>query len=396
MTTRRTQGCGLRAGATDRALASLAALALIAGCPPSEYNLSDGKVEPTSGSESTGDQPCLDGVKQPWESDVDCGGPICEPCGAGLGCKVDADCLSGICALGVCSDDPCDAPDACPMVAAPCLVSSCVPGVGCVLEPVRDGLPCDGLGGPGDPPPPDLSAICIGGACVPACAVECAALDGPCRTGFCNPQTGNCGVEWARDGLPCMTDEALEGSCEQGVCVGAPATSILYLFSFDDPNAPWEADPPWEIGPPKPSGCSSSGIEDPEIDHSGFPEGGLAGLVIGECVPPLPPPGACITSPPLETKVQGEIILRYWEVLDLPQGPGSGATIEVHDGLGWNPVPLSEHLIGPEWTERELSLSAIADPPMQLRFCASLGMMSPPASGWSIDDVTIECLGCQP
>src|SRR5689334_15655290 len=47
---------------------------------------------------------CDDGVRNAAESDVDCGGPLCGPCGNGGACVVGADCRSGFCLAGVCAD----------------------------------------------------------------------------------------------------------------------------------------------------------------------------------------------------------------------------------------------------------------------------------------------------
>jgi hypothetical protein len=37
------------------------------------------------------------------ETGIDCGGPVCMPCGDGLGCMVDGDCQSGICLATKCA-----------------------------------------------------------------------------------------------------------------------------------------------------------------------------------------------------------------------------------------------------------------------------------------------------
>jgi uncharacterized protein YjdB len=45
---------------------------------------------------------CSDGVKDGFETDVDCGGPECAPCGATLACLAGTDCASGTCLQLVC------------------------------------------------------------------------------------------------------------------------------------------------------------------------------------------------------------------------------------------------------------------------------------------------------
>jgi hypothetical protein len=45
---------------------------------------------------------CDDGARNAAETGVDCGGPLCPKCSAGEGCKVDADCITAICADSIC------------------------------------------------------------------------------------------------------------------------------------------------------------------------------------------------------------------------------------------------------------------------------------------------------
>ncbi len=47
---------------------------------------------------------CDDGEIGGGETDVDCGGPTCDPCGLGQSCKQNPDCVSGHCRNGLCSE----------------------------------------------------------------------------------------------------------------------------------------------------------------------------------------------------------------------------------------------------------------------------------------------------
>lgn len=51
---------------------------------------------------------CVDGRFGEGETDTDCGGAACQPCGKGQICKAASDCESGYCVDGVCCDTPCD------------------------------------------------------------------------------------------------------------------------------------------------------------------------------------------------------------------------------------------------------------------------------------------------
>jgi hypothetical protein len=45
---------------------------------------------------------CMNGMHDGLETDIDCGGPVCLPCGSGKLCLVNADCQSSICSAGHC------------------------------------------------------------------------------------------------------------------------------------------------------------------------------------------------------------------------------------------------------------------------------------------------------
>ena len=54
---------------------------------------------------------CSDGMKDGSETDVDCGGSTCSPCGLGMACLVNADCTSfgcdvhlKVCIAATCTD----------------------------------------------------------------------------------------------------------------------------------------------------------------------------------------------------------------------------------------------------------------------------------------------------
>ncbi len=50
---------------------------------------------------------CTDGVQNQDESDVDCGGMTCNPCGNGKGCSMPSDCVSQVCTGGSCAIPTC-------------------------------------------------------------------------------------------------------------------------------------------------------------------------------------------------------------------------------------------------------------------------------------------------
>src|SRR5262249_32521894 len=48
--------------------------------------------------------PCADARLDGSETDVDCGGPECAPCGLGRVCRLDSDCATERCANGACAE----------------------------------------------------------------------------------------------------------------------------------------------------------------------------------------------------------------------------------------------------------------------------------------------------
>jgi hypothetical protein len=50
---------------------------------------------------------CNDFTQNGNETDVDCGGPDCDPCSSGSACFVNSDCESGVCDGGVCQEASC-------------------------------------------------------------------------------------------------------------------------------------------------------------------------------------------------------------------------------------------------------------------------------------------------
>jgi hypothetical protein len=45
---------------------------------------------------------CVNGIKDGQETDVDCGGPVCQPCSDFQACILNRDCRSGLCFQGLC------------------------------------------------------------------------------------------------------------------------------------------------------------------------------------------------------------------------------------------------------------------------------------------------------
>jgi hypothetical protein len=201
---------------------------------------------------------CTDGVQNVDETDVDCGGPDCDPCPDGSTCITWSDCQSGVCAQGLCGGAACDdgvrngnetdvdcgGPDCslCPNGSACVENSDCISNIctnnRCVGPECSDGAQNGSetdvdCGGPDCAPCPDgsgcndptdcESGVCILNICVPAqCGdgvlngnetdLDCGGPDcGPCPPGSdCN------------DHPDCQS-----GICDQGTCTTPDCTDTV-------------------------------------------------------------------------------------------------------------------------------------------------------------------------
>ena len=100
----------------------------------------------------------VNGVKDGLETDVDCGGPVCQACVAGQKCLVGSDCQSGACNNGICSSG----------VPATC------------SDGIKDGLETD--------------VDCGGPVCVPCSAGKQCKLPRDCQSGLTCRFMGSQGV----------------------------------------------------------------------------------------------------------------------------------------------------------------------------------------------------------
>ncbi len=104
---------------------------------------------------------CDDGLKNGDETDFDCGGSRCAPCGAGLHCGTSLDCATSLCVGGV------------------CVAPGCTNGT-------KDGSETD---------------VDCGGSCGKCVDGKTCAAAGDCANGFCNPTTLKCATPTCSDGF---------------------------------------------------------------------------------------------------------------------------------------------------------------------------------------------------
>lgn len=158
---------------------------------------------------------CTDMIKNGTETDVDCGGGVCSPCGQGRACNGSADCSTGICTGGVCggclSNADCPAGAVCDPNVRQCVGMCPAPRVSCggaCVDVSSDPQNCGMCGNFCAAGAACVNGACTGTACMPGfalCANVCVNLNG---------DPNNCGA----CGLHCAPGQ----SCTMGICMIAP------------------------------------------------------------------------------------------------------------------------------------------------------------------------------
>ncbi len=221
-------------GAGSRGIGALIAAAVAASCGWPEYAFdgsSDegaeagaaGESNPSGGSSGAGGtaavrggtsgrggsagspDSCHNGMLDPPETAVDCGGGTCPACGPGDPCDLDVDCTSGCNTLnGICEPETCGDGDPNGMetdedCGGPDCELRCADGFEC-----RTDSDCE-------------SNLCQGGRCV---ASVCDPKAGPCGTATCH----------CANGRECRT----HADCASGNCAGGTCAEGSKVFSRND------------------------------------------------------------------------------------------------------------------------------------------------------------------
>ncbi len=243
---------------------------------------------------------CSNGVLDPDETDIDCGGEWCKPCGYHGNCISNKDCQSGWCnakkwcGVGACDDGalngsetdtdcggtctPCDDGKKC-QVGGDCKSGGCVGG-SCVVGTCTDGhkngsetdKDCGGTCAPciaGQAC--GVDADCVTGLCVlavcKACkyASDCPGADTACRTRTCTD--GACGATFGDEGT--VAGGQVKGDCLKVVCDGQGSTKTV----TDTTDVPDDSNP-----------CTDDTCVDATPTHTNVGEGiAIAAQTAGDC-----------------------------------------------------------------------------------------------------------------
>jgi len=339
---------------------------------------------------------CADGVQNQDESDVDCGGVTCDGCLGDLACATDDDCLSGTCTAGLCEPVDCLIDSDCDDLDGACTSGECDPMTfTCTAVPGNEGADCD------DDNPCVGATTCQAGVCGGGTPKDCSAMSDACHVGSCVMDTGECESTAKDDGTKCEDGNACtkQETCSSGVCGGS--LGALFTESFTTKDTGWTLDPQWAIGPTAVSvGCS--GGQDPALDHSSTDDNGVAGVVLGGCIPDkVIHDYYCLTSPPIDTTLAAaDVHLSFWRWLNSDYTPYMKNKIEVWNGNAWTIVfetAGSPAIHDVAWKFLSHDVTAYKNPAFQARWCFNLGSTAVfLVGGWNIDDVTVGPAACMP
>jgi hypothetical protein len=139
---------------------------------------------------------CVDGLPNGSETDVDCGGGICQRCGMGKHCSAAADCSTAVCVGNACG---CATGADCPAGFTNCVAGVCQPDISCTNR-IKDGSETD---------------VDCGGSCQPCAPGQQCATGADCTATVCN--SGTCGCVSTTD-CPAGTADCVAGVCRPASC----------------------------------------------------------------------------------------------------------------------------------------------------------------------------------
>ena len=175
------------------------------------------------------DGTCRDGVQNGRETDVDCGGADCLPCGLNEDCDGDDDCASGVCSRGECVLEACldgamngtETDVDCGGDCTPCMDGQdCAVGSDCASEVCDSGSCAEPSCTDGVLNGDETAADCGGPICEGCPNDEECAVDGDCLSGFCSLRR-LCADPSCSDGV--WNGEESDVDCGGAMCDGCGA-----------------------------------------------------------------------------------------------------------------------------------------------------------------------------
>ncbi len=208
------------------------------------------------------------------------------------------------------------------------------------------------------------------------------------------------------ENICCKSDKECDDGddlCTKDLCVddfcfheptGAPGCCNMPLFEDDfSTDKGWKLDTTWEKGPTKVSAGQQYAGPDPANDHTGSTDNIVAGVKIGDNAPTDIHDWYWLTSPDIDAKVGGAVVLSYWRWLNSDYEPFMTNGVEVFDGGGWVSLWQTAGSPGAQdtaWTYVELDVTPYANASFKVRFgykIGSGGVFS--VASWNVDDVKV-------
>jgi hypothetical protein len=338
--------------------------------------------------------PCQNGMVDPGETDVDCGGPNCLGCANGEACETNGDCGSMFCnAMGQCQARSCQDDTDCAFLDEVCAAGVCnLDSYSCEVMPINESMDCD------DGDPCTLGTTCTAGECTGGSPPDCTSLDDACNMGTCNPADGSCVATAINDNMPCDdSDPCTNGEvCSSGTCTDPDGSDIVLDEDFSDNGAGWTLGTDWEIGAAAASGSGTVAGPDPDTDNTATADNGVAGTVLGG----LTSGGGAarfIESPVINLGgAPGDFELRLFRWLNANVNSEMAETIEVFDGSNW--IVLFENadsvIADTAWTEMTFDITAYKNANLRIRVGHDPAGNTDPEAGWNLDDVRIAPPSC--
>lgn len=315
-----------------------------------------GTSSASSSSQSSTQDSCKDGLVNSNETDVDCGGPACPACEDGRRCIIHLDCVSQNCRDGSCVSDQ---------------QPACIKDEDC-----QD--------------------------------------DSPCTQDRCVAQ--RCQNVAVADGTACNDQErcTIKDRCLSGRCTGQDTRVFYETFSNPD-TLGFELDyaPPrrlWQAGTARVSGCSDRGyVEDPGKDHTQDMANGVLGVDIGGCSQDASMREMdCAWTRYIDVSFfDDDLHFSFWRHVSSPGFEGGRDGMRVRNfqyyrlkgdstlhrmKTGW-PDKINDR----RWTfdDRIIKREEVTGP-ISFGICYRRLSGSGSFAGWSVDDVKVRQIGCEP
>lgn len=327
--------------------------------PTTDQESSTSSSSSTSTSETTSSAgpSCDDGILNAKETDKDCGGGTCPACQNGLRCLVNEDCVSSSCEDGVCKE--------------------------------KNAIPCNR----------DLDCrdgnVCTQDRCV----------------------NKRCEITPRPDGTDCNDSElcTIQDQCNAGRCVGKDTRVLEEDFS-DPNNVAFELDfaPPqrmWQVAEARVSSCNTVPRlgEDPAQDHTQDAANGVLGVAVGGCSEDQNMKDLdCAWTRYVDVSFfDKDLHFSFWRYISTPGIEGRRGQLKVRNfqyfRIQGDGTP---RLIKTGWDNRVRDRRWAYDDavierhriggPISIGICYQRIEGQGAFAGWSVDDVKIRQVGCQP